>query len=156
MWGKHLKRRGEWWHYYRAVPRKYYDVEPAKQIAFALKTRSFSEAKLKAAQVSLDLEQKWERALSLGVSLTSQDQAQQYAAAVQAQSNYGFLPRSSSDLSNDDLIERLQFLLSNAVPTPEQKAVLGMVDRPQLSMQDAYDRFWAHICLLYTSDAADE
>ncbi len=57
MRGLHLKKRGDWWHYYRATPREYHDVEVKRSISFSLKTRDFSKPKLKASQISCDLEQ---------------------------------------------------------------------------------------------------
>ena len=65
MWGQHLKQRGKWWHYYRSVPNRFRDVDARSQICFALKTTDFFEAKLRAAQISRDLEQKWSRAVEL-------------------------------------------------------------------------------------------
>ena len=56
MWGHHLKRRGQWWHYYRAVPLRFQDVEPRREICFSLRTQDFSEARAKAAQISFELE----------------------------------------------------------------------------------------------------
>lgn len=50
MWGHHLKRCGRWWYYFRAVPVRYRDV------CFSLLTQDFSEAKLKAAKISADLD----------------------------------------------------------------------------------------------------
>ena len=55
MWGNHLKQRGKWWHYYRAVPNRFRDVDMRSQICFALKTTDFFEAKLRAAQISRDV-----------------------------------------------------------------------------------------------------
>ena len=51
MWGHNLKRRGRWWHYYRAVPERYANVEARREVCFSLRTQDFAEAKLKAAQI---------------------------------------------------------------------------------------------------------
>lgn len=145
MWGLHLKRRGKWWHYYRQVPERFRDVEPRGQICFSLRTQDLSVAKLKAAQISLDLEQEWSRAVALGTSLKSQNAAKRYAAAVQAQVHYGFSPQKASDFSDADLVERLRVLLAEASGLSDRKAVLGLVEKPSLSMMDGFDRFWDHI-----------
>ena len=68
MWGHHLKRRGRWWHYFRAVPERYRDVEQRREICFSLKTQDFAVAKVKASQISVDLDAEWERSVELGVS----------------------------------------------------------------------------------------
>ena len=52
MWGLHLKKRGRWWHYYRAVPERFRDVDNRHLISFSLRTCDFTQAKLLAAQVS--------------------------------------------------------------------------------------------------------
>jgi hypothetical protein len=33
MWGLHLKKRGDWWHYYRAIPVKFRDIEEKSLIS---------------------------------------------------------------------------------------------------------------------------
>jgi len=145
MWGHHLKRRGRWWHYFRAVPERYRDVEARREICFSLRTQDFSEAKLKAAQISFDLDTEWQRAAELGASLKSQSAVKRYAAAAQAQIHRGFKALPATSLSDDDLLERLRSLITGADASPEQKAVLGLVEKPYLSMMDAFERFWDHI-----------
>ena len=145
MWGYHLKRRGRWWHYFRSVPERYRDVETRKEVCFSLRTQDFSEAKLKAARVSADLDHEWQRALELGVSLESQSAAKRYAAAVQSQTSFGLKPAVAAELSDEDLMTRLRILVSGKSSVPDQKAVLGLIDKPNLSMMDAFDRFWSHI-----------
>jgi len=145
MWGHHLKRRGRWWHYFRSVPERYRDVETRKEVCFSLRTQNFSEAKLKAARVSADLDHEWQRALELGVSLENQSAAKRYAAAVQSQTSFGLKPAVAAELSDEDLMTRLRMLVSGKSSVPDQKAVLGLIDKPNLSMMDAFDRFWSHI-----------
>lgn len=145
MWGQHLKRRGKWWHYYRAVPNGFRGVDARTQICFALKTTDLFEAKLRAAQISRDLEHEWLWAVELGVSLESKDAVRRYAAVADAQLRHGLKPQHAIELSNEDLLQRLQLLLETASPVAEQKSVLGLAEKPKLSMMDAYDRFWDHI-----------
>ena len=78
----HLRKRGRWWHYFRHRPKRFINVESRAIITFALHTTCLSEAKLKAAQISLDLENKWRAALDRGNSLASQNSLQSYTAAV--------------------------------------------------------------------------
>ena len=145
MWGQHLKRRGRWWHYYRAVPRDFHDVQSRRLISFSLKVQDFSEAKLKAAQISLELEREWANARSRGVSLKSRDLAERYAAAVSVQAAHGFTPKSAAMIPDEELLERLRTLLASEAPAAEGKAVLGLVEQPGLSMADGFERFWEHI-----------
>ncbi len=145
MWGHHLKRRGRWWYYFRAVPERYRDVERRREICFSLKTQDFAVAKVKASQISVDLDAEWERSVELGVSLKSQSAAKRYAAAVSAQTRLGFAPTASAVLTDEDLLNRLRTLINGGSSPTEQKSVLGLIDKPALSMMDAFERFWEHI-----------
>ena len=77
----HLKSRNGLWYYQRRRPKQFEDIEPRLLIRFALKTRDFSEAKLKAAQISVDLEKQWQDARARSVSLKCGNDSQCYAAA---------------------------------------------------------------------------
>jgi len=82
MHGRHIKKRGQKWHYYRNRPKQYQDIEPRSVITFSLRTNNVSEAKLKAAQISQDLEKQWESAKMRGVSLKSESATKQYSGAI--------------------------------------------------------------------------
>lgn len=156
MWGMHLKQKGRWWHYYRAVPREFQDVERRKLISFSLKTGDFVEARRRAAEISAEMEQDWRDAKARGVSLCAQDSVERYRAAVAAQRTSGFEPKCALDLSDDALIERLRVLLGSDQTPPEQKAILGLVDEPEFSLADAFDRFWDYIKDEWTLLSADQ
>lgn len=145
MWGRHLKRRGNWWHYYRAVPERFRNVEARAQICFSLKTTDLSAAKAKAAQISFELEQEWVNALERGVSLSSSDTATRYAAAVEVQLTKGFKTQCAVEFVEKELIDRLRTLLDSRPPIEEQKALLGLVPKPKLSMMEGFNRFWEYI-----------
>ena len=82
MRGLHLKQIQGIWHYQRRRPVRYADIEPRELIRFSLHTRDFAEAKLLASQVSRDFDRDWRDAQARGVSLTAQDAAERYRAAV--------------------------------------------------------------------------
>ncbi len=145
VWGQHLKRKGRWFHYYRAVPKRFADVERRQLISFSLKTCDFAEAKLKAAQVSLDLDRQWEAAVVQGHSLTSNNLNERYRAAADVQIENGFAPKPAAEFGDDELLERMRVLLTNERASIEQKALLGLTAQPELSMADAFERFWGHI-----------
>jgi hypothetical protein len=42
MWGLHLKKRGRRWHYCRAVPDRFRDVDNRRLISFSLRTCDFT------------------------------------------------------------------------------------------------------------------
>lgn len=145
MWGLHLKKKGRWWHYYRSVPRTYHDVDARRLISFSLKTSDFAEAKLKAARFSIQLDEEWQTAKTRGVSLVSQDAVEKYKAAAEIQKSFGFSPKPCDELLDSELVERLRALLQDDRPVPEQKAVLGLIETPKMTMSDAFDRFWDYI-----------
>lgn len=145
MWGQHLKKRGDWWHYYRATPVEYRDVEEKSLISFSLKTQNYSAAKLRAAEASLSLEQKWAEAKQNGASLRSQNLSIRYSASIQVQEAAGFNPQCVDNLSDDDLLRRLRYLVLAQPSSEKQKAILGFNKSPALSLQDAFERFWAYI-----------
>ena len=142
MHGRHLKKRGRWWHYYRNRPQRYADVEARSVITFALRTTSLSEAKLKAAEISLDLERQWESAALRGVSLLSQSASKRYVGAIASNKTHGFQPQTTTHLSDADLLNRLRFLIAGQTPSAEGKAILGLIEKPKISILEAYDRFW--------------
>lgn len=145
MSGQHLVRRGARWYYQRRRPREFADVEPNAIISFSLKTTDHTEARLKAAQISFDLDRKWRDAKARGVSLRSQDSAQRYAAAVATARDAKISYQPAMELSDDDLLQRLRLLILGERPQAEQKAVLGLIEEPKLSLAQAFDRFWGHI-----------
>ncbi len=145
MWGLHLKKRGDWWHYYRATPVEFRDIKEKRIISFSLKTRDFSEAKLRAAQISIDLESEWRKAKERGISLSSQNLAERYKASSVIQKANGLDPKSAVSFSDEELLKRLRILILGEHPVNEQKAILGLVDQPKLSLGDAFDRFWEYI-----------
>jgi site-specific recombinase XerD len=145
MWGLHLKQKSSWWHYYRSVPRTYHDVDARRLISFSLKTSDFAEAKLKAARFSIQLDEEWQAAKARGVSLVSQDAVAKYQAAAEVQTSFGFFPKPAGEILEAELVERLRMLLKEERPASEQKAVLGLVEPPKMTMSDAFDRFWEYI-----------
>ena len=116
MHGKHLRRRGQWRHYYRNRPKRYADIEPRPVFTFALDTTSISEAKLKAAEISVELETQWADALRRGHSLSSQNANERYAAALATTRHHGLPFQTPHDMNDDVLLERLRLILKTPLP----------------------------------------
>ena len=142
MQGLHLKKRGNCWHYQRRVPKRFQSSVGSGLISFSLQTRDFSEAKLKAAQVSIDLDKKWVRT---GTPLNIPNKIIEFTKACQVQHDYGFTPKSLEAIADNELLQRLRTLLEYGHPVKSQKALLGLADKPQLSLSEAFERFWEHI-----------
>jgi len=145
MRAHHLKKIGENWHYQRRRPKAFEDVESRSLIRFSLKTRDFNEARVKASQISLDLDRQWQDAKQRGISLRSHNEAERYSAAVATTNLHGLTYTQSDDLTNDELLTRLRLLLLTGPPAEEQKAILGLVKESSLNLNQAFDRFWEHI-----------
>lgn len=145
MSGQHLVRRGTRWYYQRRCPRDYADVEPNAIIAFSLKTTDHAEARLKAAEISLELDRKWRDAKARGVSLKSENSVRRYAAAIATTKDAKLSYRPSAALSDDELLQRLRLLIPGDRTQDDQKAVLGLIEEPKLTLAQAFDRFWDHI-----------
>ena len=141
----HLKQIGQIWYYQRRRPAEFVDVEPRALIRFSLKTRDFREATIWAAEFSTKLESAWAKAKARGVSLSATDNAIRYAAAVEVQSQHLLAPKTAVEIGDGELLERLHLLISSTRPESEQKAVLGLVEKPKLNLPQAFDRFWDHI-----------
>ncbi|MEL6688433.1 MAG: DUF6538 domain-containing protein, partial [Pseudomonadota bacterium] len=81
MHGRHLKKRGQRWHYYRNRPKRFADIEPRAVITFSLRTDCLSDAKLKAAQISKDLDEQWREAQLRGKILANRASTERFATA---------------------------------------------------------------------------
>ena len=143
--GHHLTLRGRVWLYNRRRPKVFEDVEPKRRITFSLGTSDFSEAKLLAAQHTVALDRRWRDAKERGVSLASDDAARRHDAAVGIAREFGLSYAPADKIDHAALLERLRALIAADPSPPEQKAVLGLVDEPKLTLMQAYERFWEHI-----------
>ncbi|MDA9009095.1 hypothetical protein N9K16_03945 [Alphaproteobacteria bacterium] len=132
MWDLHLKQRRGWWYYQRRVPGSYKVVDSSGTISFALKTKDFSEAKLRAAQFSLELEEKWSNASEQNKALMDTKAGKRFQTAQGVQKKREFESKQTEKIPNDGLLDRLRSLLEGGVKSHEQKAVLGMVEKPTL------------------------
>lgn len=145
MRAHHLKKNGDIWYFQRRTPKSFEDVERRSLIRFSLKTHDFSEARLLAAQASLELEQEWKEAKRRGKSLKSECDIERHEAAKESSQRFGFVHQTSSNFSDEELLARLRLLIEKSPAPDEQKAVLGLIDAPVISLTMAFDRFWDHI-----------
>lgn len=145
MVATYLKIRNGWWYYQRRCPNEFHEVEPRRIISFALKTRNVSEARLKAARISHDLEQKWQNFLDRHEVFEADNASLKSQAAREFQASLGLQPMKAQELPDQELLSRLHLLLESGFGKPDQKAVLGLVEQPSMSMIEAFERFWDHI-----------
>ncbi len=141
----HLKQIGTVWHFQRRVPKKYNDIEKRTLIRFSLKTRDFQEAKILAAQQTQHFDRIWADSLDRGVSLASEDSQIRYTAAKAVTQGLQLDNLSAGEISDEQLLARLRMLILGEKTVGEQQAVLGLVPVPELSLGQAFDRFWEHV-----------
>lgn len=143
--GLHLTRRGDVWQFQRRRPKAYADVERRTKIVFSLGTTDYQEARLLAAAHSLQLDRQWSAALKTGISLADEDATARYLAAVETARTLGYDYAAPASLGDGALLDRLRTLLAEPTNLGEQKAVLGVLKQPALSLSQGFDRFWEHI-----------
>ena len=141
----HLKQIGDVWHYQRRRPKEFADIEKRTLIRFSLKTRDFHQAKILAAQQSADLERRWEKARKRGVSIDSDNAIRRFTAAMTIADELELDYKPSNEISDDELLIRLRLLVLGENTLGEQKAVLGLIKEPTISLSQAFDRFWNYI-----------
>ena len=141
----HLKQIGDVWHYQRRRPKEYADVEKRVLIRFSLKTRDFNQAKILAAQNSADLGIQWQNARERGVSIDSDDAVKRFTAATAITRDLELDFKPANEITDDELLKRLRLLVLGENTPGEQKAVLGLIEEPSISLSQAFDRFWDYI-----------
>jgi ABC-type dipeptide/oligopeptide/nickel transport system ATPase subunit len=77
--------------------------------------------------------------------LKSKDEAEQYQAALKVSQDRELSLTPALEIPANELVERLRGLLAQPVGSDEQRAVLGLVDTPKITMGMAFERFWEHI-----------
>ena len=141
----HLKQIGDVWHYQRRRPKEYADVEKRALIRFSLKTRDFNQAKILAAQQSADLDIQWQNADESGISIKSGDAFKRFSTATKITRKLKLDYKPANEITDDELLKRLRILVLGENSLGEQKAVLGLIEEPKISLSQAFDRFWDYI-----------
>lgn len=138
-----IRKRGDRWHYFKRVPRRFAHLDGRDLVRVALHTESRSEAQRKAVAMDAELLAYWE-ALAAG---RDDDADRRYQAARALAEARGFEYRPASEIAAgplDDLLARLESLVRNGrlAPAEEADAVMGVVEPPRLSLSAALDDFF--------------
>ncbi len=141
----HLKQIGDVWHYQRRRPKEFVDVEKRALIRFSLKTRDFNQAKILAAQQSAELDIQWQNAKERGVSIDSDNAIKRFTTATAITRDLELDYKPASEITDDELLKRLRMLVLGENTLGEQKAILGLIEEPLISLPQAFDRFWDYI-----------
>lgn len=140
----HTQLIGRMWHYYRRVPKCFSDVDPRRFVKQALRTDSEIVAERRAAVVNEATEQYW-RDL---ISNRSDNAKERYAAAIRIAQGLGVSYMPADELAQaplHDIADRLtkvRGLDPGKISEANANALLGGVDKPNLTLSDALEEYW--------------
>lgn len=140
---QHLQRRGDFWTYYRRVPRDLKDLDARfPVIRTALGTYDLAEARHKRDLLQAADDALWAAFRAEGTS--TQSTAIHHAAVARARS-FGFQYKSAQELSATatwpELSERLEVISAHRDEPNVATALLGVVEAPRARFGDALDMF---------------
>ncbi|OOQ57366.1 DUF6538 domain-containing protein [Mucilaginibacter pedocola] len=138
---QHLIYRTNTWYFNRRVPVKYREYDSRKLIRTSLNTDSKKTAAKLAYGENERLERYWESLLATG-SKHSHDRYQQ---AIKRAEILGFDYQPANQLAAgqfSQLINRFLFLLTAELTQPRVEAVLGGVEKPEIKLDDALNKYF--------------
>ncbi len=139
---RYIKWRGGIAYYYRRTPSDILSVDPRRFVEHSLKTsdRSVAEARRDAADAAT--EELWQHYRTIGKSASD---LKRYQAAVLVAQQLGFPYRPTDELlkaSDRGLLQRLDAINSAPAKEPVAEALLGTVEKPELTLSEALEVFW--------------
>lgn len=159
---RHLRKRGEHWHYYRRVPTKFQLVDGRGTIRIALGTSSIETARLRRDELVTADNEYWaslllaEAASGQGLRYDPGIAEHRYRAACAAAMAAGFTYRPMERLVQSDNIEdvvaRLLTLkperIANSDAEPfKAEALLGGIEEPKLTVSQAFALYVSEIAV---------
>ncbi|MEQ8524706.1 site-specific integrase [Gracilimonas sp.] len=139
---QYLMKRGNRYYYYRRVPNAVSDLVDSKFFKLSLKTDSKELAKRKCVQVNAEIESYWESLLSSKETHTKSkfDEAVDVAKII----GFNYLPiqRLSSEVSRNEIYERILLADENKEHPIIRSAILGTVEAPEITVSKALETFW--------------
>ena len=137
---RYLKQRGKRWHYVRRVPVDLAHLFPVGTIQRSLKTADQAIAKLRRDAHERADEAHWKELRLEGQS--SDSAKRRYDAAVKRANALGYDYLTTEELvrpeSLPELLERIEHLSVGNPSRNEIDAVLGRVDQPEVTLEDAF------------------
>jgi len=159
---RHLRQRGDHWHYYRRVPAKYQSIDQRGTIRLALGTTSLETARLRRDELAAADDEYW---ASLTLAEASSPQIgridpriaeHRYRAACAAAMAAGFTYRPMERLVQpeniEEVVERLLSLRAGQIDTSDvqpfrAEALLGGVEEPKLTVSQAFEVYISDIAV---------
>jgi len=155
---RHLRRRGEHWHYYRRVPKKYERFDTRGTIRLALGTTSLETARMRRNELAAADETFWS-AMALGEAGGDGSRAlalQRYEAARTAALASGFRYRPLDQMIGtrdvEDIVNRLlavneQGRAQGDLQPRKVEALLGGVEEPGVTVSEALELYLSDIAI---------
>lgn len=135
-------KRGNRYYYYRRVPNAVSDLVDSNFFKLSLKTDSKELAKRKCVQVNAEVESYWESLLGSEEvhSKSKFDNAVDLAKII----GFNYLPikQLSSEVSRNEIFERILISDKHKEHPIIRDAVLGAVEAPEITTSKALDTFW--------------
>ncbi|WP_309385669.1 tyrosine-type recombinase/integrase [Cerasicoccus frondis] len=137
---KNYVRRGDWYHYFRRVPKHVATYDDRTHVRIALKTKSVKEATRIAAVYDAFVERYWGDLIRSGQPDARGDRFKRAVALAKAN---GFAYKNMADLVDgplDDLIARLEVADGNR--SEVVRAVLGNEKASTIRLSKCIERYW--------------
>lgn len=134
------KPYGDTWHFRRRVPEHVRKFDKRTEIKSTLKTKDLSIAIAKRDLINNELDKIWNSLLIEEEKFT--DPKEDYHQVLELCRKLGIKYIENNDLLNGDvneLVKRLEIVEEHFHSGPVTKAALGLVKRPQLKLDDAYE-----------------
>lgn len=131
---------GETWHFRRRVPEHVRKYDKRTEIKSTLKTKDLSVAIAKRDLINAELDKIWNSLLIEEEQFT--DPKKEYHQILELCRNLGIKYLENKELVNNDvseLVKRLEIVEEHFHSKPVAKAALGLVKRPAIKLDDAYE-----------------
>ena len=154
---KHMRKIGEFWHYYRRVPKHVSHLDNRRYVKRSTKTKSFSAAIEIVKKINEETEALWQD-LELGNKASA---PMKYAHAVKRARVLGLPYKALDDIASgslNDILHRLDILeVRNFVESePAVNAVMGTVDQPTFDLETVLNHYFELNADILSKKAPDQ
>ena len=143
----YLKRRGERWHYYRRVPKKYEAIDERGTIRIALDTDCMTIAREKRNRLAAADEALWQSSLmslnGQGGELCALKQRHKFAQNRALALGFTFKPIDQLIASDNlmEIVERVEAVAKADDQVTEAEVLLGTIKAPKTTIREALDLY---------------
>lgn len=139
-----IRLRGGRWHYFRRVPTRARHLEPSDLVRVALNTRCRETAEVRAKEIDIALDARWEA----GLAAEDGTAADRFATLKALCEALGFVYKPVSELKDapfSELVARVRALDRAPAEGPsaavQASALLGAEEAPPLALSEAFEQY---------------